>query len=257
MLPSPGRHSHRPARGVRRGGPRAPRRVVGRHGVRAARVLPGAQTRRRLLRRAHQQGGARLRPPAGDTAAGRAPHGVAGWRRRPHHRRHLRGQLRTGAFLDPFRRAVTTPAARLAVASAAIFGFVDVSKRLLMQELAVPPQVFVPVLLTTVAATMAPFALRAWPEAGPRGDLPKWLGVGVLVASAQHLTAVSFQTLSASIASPLVNSQAVVAVVLGACCWTNRGSGRGWSRRRSSSLASRSSRCRDRPVRTRSESDAE
>jgi len=120
-----------------------------------------------------------------------------------------------GAFLDPFRRAVTTPAARLAVASAAIFGFVDVSKRLLMQELAVPPQVFVPVLLTTVAATMAPFALRAWPEAGPRGDLPKWLGVGVLVASAQHLTAVSFQTLSASIASPLVNSQAVVAVVLG------------------------------------------
>lgn len=121
----------------------------------------------------------------------------------------------SGAFFDPFRRAVTTPAARLAVGSAAIFGLVDVSKRLLMQELAVPPQVYVPVLLTTVVATMAPFALRAWPRGSPRGDLPKWLGVGVLVAGAQHLTAVAFQTLSASIASPLVNTQAVVAVVLG------------------------------------------
>ncbi|MXR21769.1 EamA family transporter, partial [Halobacterium bonnevillei] len=40
--------------------------------------------------------------------------------------------------------------------------------------------------------------------------------VGVLVAAAQHLTAVSFQTLPASVASPLVNTQAVVAVVLGA-----------------------------------------
>ncbi|WP_232701519.1 EamA family transporter [Halobacterium wangiae] len=121
----------------------------------------------------------------------------------------------SGALLDPFRRAVTTPAARLAVASAAIFGLVDVSKRLLMQELAVPPQVYVPVLLTTVAATMVPFALRAWPRGSPRGDLRKWVGVGVLVAGAQHLTAVAFQTLSASIASPLVNTQAVVAVVLG------------------------------------------
>lgn len=120
-----------------------------------------------------------------------------------------------GEFFEPFRRAVTTPAARLALASAAIFGAVDVSKRLLMQEFAVPPQLFVPVLLAVVAVTMVPFALRQLPRGHPQGDLSKWVAVGGLVASAQHLTAVAFQTLPASVASPLVNTQAVVAVVLG------------------------------------------
>jgi drug/metabolite transporter (DMT)-like permease len=121
-----------------------------------------------------------------------------------------------GELLEPLRRAATTPAAQFALASAAIFGVVDISKRLLMQELAVPPQVFVPVMLAIVAATMLPLALRAWPRGDPRGDVRKWVAVGVLVAAAQHLTAVSFQTLPASVASPLVNTQAVVAVVLGA-----------------------------------------
>lgn len=122
---------------------------------------------------------------------------------------------RPGEFVAPFRRAVTTRAAQFALASAAIFGVVDVSKRLLMQELAVPPQAFVPVLLGTVAVTMVPFAARHWPTGDPRGDLRTWVVVGVLVAAAQHLSAVSFQTLPASVASPLVNMQAVVAVVLG------------------------------------------
>lgn len=121
-----------------------------------------------------------------------------------------------GELLEPLRRAATTPAAQLALASAAIFGVVDVSKRLLMQELAVPPQVFVPAMLLVVAATMLPLALRALPRGDPRGDLRKWAAVGVLVATAQHLSAVAFQTLPASVASPLVNTQAVVAVVLGA-----------------------------------------
>ena len=123
---------------------------------------------------------------------------------------------RRGELLEPLRRAATTRAAQLALASAAIFGVVDIWKRLLMQEFAVPPQVFVPVLLAVVAATMLPLAGRAWPRGNPRGDGWKWAGVGLLVASAQHLTAVAFQTLPASVASPLVNTQAVVAVVLGA-----------------------------------------
>lgn len=120
-----------------------------------------------------------------------------------------------GEFLEPFRRAATTRAAQLALGSAALFALVDLSKRLLMQELSVPPQVYVPVMLVTVAVTMVPFAGRAWPQGDPRGDFRKWVGVGVLVAAAQHLTAVAFQSLPASVVSPLVNMQAVVAVVLG------------------------------------------
>lgn len=123
---------------------------------------------------------------------------------------------RRGELVEPLRRAATTPAAQFALASAAVFGAVDISKRLLMQEFAVPPQVYVPVLLVVVSATMLPLAVRAWPAGDPRGDLRKWVGVGVLVAAAQHLTALAFQTLSASVASPLVNTQAIVAVVLGA-----------------------------------------
>lgn len=123
---------------------------------------------------------------------------------------------RRGDLLEPLRRAATTSAAQFALASAAVFGVVDVGKRLLMQEHAVPPPVFVPVLLVVVAATMLPLAARAWPRGDPRGDFRKWAGVGVLVATAQHLTAVAFQTLPASVASPLVNTQAVVAVALGA-----------------------------------------
>jgi drug/metabolite transporter (DMT)-like permease len=122
---------------------------------------------------------------------------------------------RSEGLLTPLRRAATNRAAQFALLSAATFGVVDVGKRLSMQELAIPPQTFVPVLFVGVALLLAPLAIRERDAVDVRPDLSKLVALGLLVAVAQHVVAVAFQTQPASIVSPLVNTQAVVAVVLG------------------------------------------
>lgn len=122
---------------------------------------------------------------------------------------------RPGELVAPLRRALTDRAPRLALVSAATFGVVDVGKRLSMQEYGVAPEAFVVASFAGVGLLLAPFARRVWPAAGVRADLPKFLGIGLVAAVGQHAVAVAFQTLSASVASPIVNAQAVVAVVLG------------------------------------------
>ncbi len=118
-------------------------------------------------------------------------------------------------LVEPLRRAVTTPAARFALLSAAVFGLVDVGKRVMMQELSIPPTTYLPLLFGVVPFLVAPFALRrAWPD-GWRSDLPKFLAVGVVIAYGNHIVLVAFGLLPASVVSPIVNAQAVVAVVLG------------------------------------------
>jgi drug/metabolite transporter (DMT)-like permease len=74
--------------------------------------------------------------------------------------------------------------------------------------------VFVIALLGGMALLLAPHAARNWPD-DLRGELPKFLGAGALVAVGEHTTAVAFSLLPASIASPVINVQAVVAVLLG------------------------------------------
>ncbi|WP_436930491.1 EamA family transporter [Halosimplex halobium] len=122
-----------------------------------------------------------------------------------------------GKLLDPFVRAVHSRPAQLALASAAIFGVVDVGKRVLTQELRVPPETFNLVLFAAVPLTLAPLAARRWPDrtGGVRSDLHLFAGVGLLLAVAEHFVMLAFSTLSASLASPVVNTQAVVAVLLG------------------------------------------
>jgi drug/metabolite transporter (DMT)-like permease len=115
----------------------------------------------------------------------------------------------------PLKRALTTQAARLALLSAAIFGLVDVGKRVLMQELAVAPTTYLPVFFVVICLVMAPLSTRhEFPER-LRADLPKFVVAAVVVAYANHVTLLAFQTLPASVVSPVVNGQAVVAVVLG------------------------------------------
>jgi drug/metabolite transporter (DMT)-like permease len=122
---------------------------------------------------------------------------------------------RPGGALEPFRRALTTRAAQLALLSAAAFGVVDVGKRVMMQELGLRPQTYLPIMFAVVTLMMVPFAFRrSWP-ASTRRDVPKFAAAGLLVALGNHLVMLAFQTLPASIASPIINSQAVVAVVLG------------------------------------------
>ncbi|MEA5388893.1 EamA family transporter [Haloarculaceae archaeon H-GB2-1] len=119
-----------------------------------------------------------------------------------------------GALLDPFKRAVTTRAAQLALLSAATWGVVDVGRRVLLQELAFQPAVFVVLQLAVIVLALLPLAVRRG-FGGVRSDLGKFAGMGLLVALGNHMVMAAFTQLPASIVSPVVNTQAVVAVVLG------------------------------------------
>lgn len=120
----------------------------------------------------------------------------------------------SGGLLAPFRRAVSYRPAQLALAGAGVFAVVDVLKRVLLQELSLPVPLVVWVSLLGIAVVVTPMG---WRQRGdvPREMLPWLVAVGVVLASGDHLTALAFQHLPASVASPVVNAQAVVAVVLG------------------------------------------
>ena len=120
---------------------------------------------------------------------------------------------RTGSLLDPLRKAVTARSARFALASAACFALGDVGKRLVLQEFGVPLTVWVPLLLGGVLVVALPLAVREWVPL--RDALPQFVLAGGVVAVAEHATSLAFSVVPASIASPIINTQAVVAVVLG------------------------------------------
>ena len=120
-----------------------------------------------------------------------------------------------GELLEPFRRALTTRAPRLALASAAVFGFVDVGKRVMMQELAVPPQTYLPVMFAITTAMVVPFARQRPIPDTFRDDAWLFALAGLIVAVGNHVVLLAFQILPASIASPIINAQAIVAVVAG------------------------------------------
>jgi drug/metabolite transporter (DMT)-like permease len=119
-----------------------------------------------------------------------------------------------GKLLDPFVEAARSRPAQLALLSAAVFGAVDVGKRVLTQELSVPPETFNLVLFAVVPLALAPLAASRLPD-GTRGDLHLFAGAGLLVAVGEHFVMLAFSTLSASVASPVINTQAVIAVLLG------------------------------------------
>ena len=123
--------------------------------------------------------------------------------------------FRGGALLDPLRRARSSMAARLAILSAMAFAVSDVARRVSLQELAIPVGLWVPLLLGGVAVVLLPAAIRAETPATLRADLPKFVAGGLFVAAGEGLTNTAFSLVPASIASPIINTQAVVAVVLG------------------------------------------
>ncbi|MFC6837653.1 DMT family transporter [Halomarina ordinaria] len=121
---------------------------------------------------------------------------------------------RPGALLAPFRRALSYTPAQLALAGAALFGVADVAKRVLLQELALPVPFVVWLTLLGVLVVAAPLG-RSRLDALPRRAYPGVAGMGLLIACVNHVNALAFQAIPASVASPIVNSQAVVAVVVG------------------------------------------
>jgi drug/metabolite transporter (DMT)-like permease len=119
-----------------------------------------------------------------------------------------------GGPLAPFRRALSYRPAQLALASAGAFALVDAGKRLLLQGLELPLPVVVWVSLVGVTLVAAPLGYRQRARL-PRRALPALLGLGAVIALGDHLIALGFAELPASVASAIVNAQAVVAVLLG------------------------------------------
>lgn len=120
-----------------------------------------------------------------------------------------------GPLLDPLKRAASSTPARLALLSAACYAASDVGKRVALQELALPPQLWVPMLQLGVLTLLSPYAYRHWPDDAFTGRIPLYVGMGLVVAVGEHVTSLAFQIAPASIASPIVNMQAIVAVILG------------------------------------------
>jgi drug/metabolite transporter (DMT)-like permease len=120
---------------------------------------------------------------------------------------------RAGSLLDPLRKAASSRAAQLALVSAACYGVSDVGKRVVLQGLGVPLTLWVPILLGGVLLVVLPLAAREWVPL--RADLPRFALAGGGVALGEHVTSLAFAAAPASIASPIINTQAVVAVVLG------------------------------------------
>jgi drug/metabolite transporter (DMT)-like permease len=119
-----------------------------------------------------------------------------------------------GGFFRPFVKAARSRPAQLALVSAMCYAVSDLGKRVSLQELAIPETLWVPLLLSGVLFVLLPSALRN-PPAGVRADIPKLALAGAMVAFGEHLTTLAFALLPASIASPVINTQAIVAVILG------------------------------------------
>lgn len=122
---------------------------------------------------------------------------------------------RSGSLFAPVRRLVHSKAALLALASAAAFGVVDIGKRVSMQELGIPPEGFVLTMLVLVPLLLSPAAVGNRHAVDWWGDRRKLAVAGLVLVVGQHVVAMAFETLPASVVSPVVNTQAVVAVVLG------------------------------------------
>ncbi|TYL37879.1 EamA family transporter [Natronococcus pandeyae] len=119
-----------------------------------------------------------------------------------------------GGFFRPFVKAARSRPAQLALLSAMCYAVSDLGKRVSLQELAIPETLWVPMLLFGVGIVLLPNAVRNPPTA-VRKDVPKLAAAGAIVALGEHVTTLAFAVLPASIASPIINTQAIIAVVLG------------------------------------------
>lgn len=116
-------------------------------------------------------------------------------------------------LLLPLRRLVSSRPAQLGLLSAVLMALVNVSQRALLYDFAMTPQVWVVVKNGGVALLLAPLAARRW-SVDVRGNLPTLAVAGLFVATGEHLVALAYAGIPASVAAPLISLQAIVAVVL-------------------------------------------
>jgi drug/metabolite transporter (DMT)-like permease len=131
-----------------------------------------------------------------------------------------------GGALAPFRRAAGYTPARLALAGAVLFAVADVGTRAVLSTTGLVPQAAALATLVGVSLVALPVAAPRVRGSGLRDVLPELVGLAGLFALAVHLTTLAFDAAPASVVSPVVNTQAVVAVVLGGLLLGERGFGR-------------------------------
>lgn len=131
-----------------------------------------------------------------------------------------------GGLLAPFRRAAAYTPARLALAGAVLFAVADVGTRAALSTTALTPQAVALATFVGVTVVSLPLALPRARVDDLREALPELVALAALFAVAVHLTVLAFDAAPASVVSPVVNTQAVVAVVLGGVLLGERGFGR-------------------------------
>lgn len=120
-----------------------------------------------------------------------------------------------GSLVEPVFRLASNRAAQVALGSAAAYGLFDVLQRFVLQELGMHPFLWVLITRLGIAALLIPIAFRVVSIPRIRSQWRGFAIVGALNACLAHFAILSFSLLPASIASPIVNSQSVVAVLLG------------------------------------------
>ena len=120
-----------------------------------------------------------------------------------------------GGLLVPFRRAASYRPAQLALAGAVLFAVSDVGTRALLSRTGLTPQAVALATFAGVASAAIPLAIRRVDWGKLRAAVPGIVALAAVFAVGVHLTNAAFAMASASVVSPIVNTQAVVAVLLG------------------------------------------
>jgi drug/metabolite transporter (DMT)-like permease len=128
-----------------------------------------------------------------------------------------------GALLVPFRRAASYRPAQLALAGAVLFAISDVGIRGLLSRTGLTPQAVALATFAAVALVAVPLAAHRVVWADLRPAVPGIVGLAALFAVGVHLATTAFAVAPASIVSPIVNTQAVVAVLLGGVLLREKG----------------------------------
>ncbi|MBB6646237.1 EamA family transporter [Halobellus ruber] len=121
----------------------------------------------------------------------------------------------TASALEPLRRAVTYRPAQLALGGALLFALGDVGTRAVLSTTPIPTQTTALFSFVAVAGVAVPFAVTRveWPRL--REVLPGLVALSSVFAVGVHLATTSFDLAPASIASPLINTQVIIVVLLG------------------------------------------
>lgn len=120
-----------------------------------------------------------------------------------------------GNIIDPVLRVGTSRPARFALGSAIVFGLNDVVQRAILQVFGLNPFLWVIFRRLGTALLLAPLVLSTKTIGVVREHWRGFLIVGALNAGLAHFATFAYTTLQASVASPIINAQSIVAVILG------------------------------------------